>query len=397
VAEVPEAESIRVLSIGPDVKLWLADRDRYGVALVLATGSLDHVARLQEVAAERSLSLSGNGLFKEGELVPCATEEDLYAALGIPPVPPELREGAGEVEAAQAGQAPALVAEADVRGLLHSHTDFSDGANTLEEMATATRRLGYGYFGLADHSQTAAYAGGLKPERVREQWELVDKLNRSFRGRFRIFKGIESDIREDGSLDYPDDVLSGFDYVVASIHSRFKLEPLRQTERMLRAIANPYTTILGHLTGRLLLRREGYELDIDSVLRGCAEHGVAVEINANPHRLDLDWRWYRRALDLGCWLSINPDAHSVDELALTRWGVLIARKGGVPKERILNCLDQAELAAWFARRKTGIAQPDSAAGRKVAYSTDMISISPPATVATSPARRPRRARASGET
>jgi DNA polymerase (family 10) len=229
-------------------------------------------------------------------------------------------------------------------------------------MAAATRKLGYGYFGIADHSQSAGYAGGLKPDRVSAQWELADDLNRRSRGRFQIFKGIESDILEDGSLDYPDEILSGFDYVVASIHSRFKLDPSRQTERMIRAVANPHTTILGHLTGRLLLRREGYELDIDAVLRACADHGVAVEINANPHRLDLDWRWYRRALELGCWLSINPDAHSVDELGLTRWGVLVARKGGVPRERVLNCLDRAELGAWLAARKERARRAISAPG-----------------------------------
>jgi DNA polymerase (family 10) len=396
-AEVREAESIRVLSTGNDVKLWLADRDRYGVALVLATGSLDHVARLKEVAARRGLALSHDGLFKGGELVPCREEEDLYEALAVPFIPPELREGAGEIEGAQTGVLPALVGEPDIRGLLHNHTDFSDGGNTLEEMATATRKLGYGYFGLADHSQSAGYAGGLKPERVRAQWELADALNRRFRGGFRIFMGIESDIREDGSLDYPDEVLSGFDYVVASIHSRFKLEPSRQTERMLRAVANPHTTILGHLTGRLLLRRDGYELDIDSVLRACAEHGVAVEINANPHRLDLDWRWYRRALELGCWLSINPDAHSVEELALTRWGVMVARKGGVPKERVLNCLDRDELAAWLEARHQPALRPPSAVARSRRHSADTISRSPPAGMAKSSARRPRRVSRGGGT
>jgi DNA polymerase (family 10) len=352
VAEVPEAESIRVLAAGADVKLWLADRGRYGLAFVLATGSLDHVAGLQTVATQRGLSLTQEGLFRGGDFVPCSSEEDVYRALGLPLIPPELREGSGEIEAAVADELPSPVKDADVRGLLHNHTNFSDGGNTLEEMADATRKLGFGYFGVADHSQSAGYAGGLSPERVREQWELADALNRRFRGRFRIFKGIESDIREDGSLDYPDEILSGFDYVVASIHSRFKLDPERQTERMIRAVANPHTSILGHLTGRLLLRREGYQLDIDAVLKACAVHDVAVEINANPHRLDLDWRWYRRALDLGCWLSINPDAHSVEELELTRWGVRVARKGWVPKERVLNCLDRGELAAWLKARKS---------------------------------------------
>jgi DNA polymerase (family 10) len=348
---------------------------------------------LQKLAMQRGLSLTRDGLFRGEDLLLCGTEEDVYAALSLPHISPELREGFGEVEAALAGELPSLVSHADLRGLLHNHTEFSDGGNTLEEMAESTRKLGYSYFGLADHSQSAGYAGGLKPERVRAQWELADELNRRFGSRFRIFKGIESDIREDGSLDYPDEILSDFDYV-ASVHSQFKLDTKRQTERMVRAIANPHTTILGHLTGRLLLRREGYDLDIDAVLRACAEHGVAVEINANPHRLDLDWRWYRQALDLGCWLSINPDAHSVKELELTRWGVLVARKGGVPKERVLNCLDRAELEAWLAaRRGRRAARALSHGGH---HSTDTISISPPATTATSPTRRPKRARAMGE-
>jgi DNA polymerase (family 10) len=388
VAEVPDGNSIRVLAAGGEVKLWLAERDRYGLALLLATGSVAHVAGLQEVASQRGLSLTREGLFRGAELLPCRTEEEVYAALDLPLIPPELREGAGEIEAALKGDLPVLVAEEDIRGLLHCHTDFSDGGNTLDEMAAATRKLGYGYFGIADHSQSAGYAGGLKPDRVTAQWELADELNRRFRGRFRILKGIESDILEDGSLDYPDEILTGFDYVVASVHSRFKLDPARQTERMLRAVANPHTTILGHLTGRLLLRREGYELDIDAVLRACADHGVAVEINANPHRLDLDWRWYRRALELGCWLSINPDAHSVDELGLTRWGVLVARKGGVPKERVLNCLDRAELGAWLAARKERARRAISVPGGGQHQPTQMISNSPAETLRRSSKRRP---------
>ncbi len=246
---------------------------------------------------------------------------------------------------------PALVTGHDIRGLLHCHTDFSDGANTLEEMAEATRARGYEYFGVADHSRTARYAGGLSVERVRQQHELVDALNAEYRGNFRILKGIESDILEDGSLDYPEEVLASFDFIVASVHSRFGLDPETQTQRIVRAVSNPFTTILGHMTGRLLRRREGYQIDIERILRACADHGVAVEINANPHRLDLDWRWHQRGLELGCMFSINPDAHTVEELDLTSWGVLAARKGGIPPDRVLNCLSIDDLEKVFRARR----------------------------------------------
>ena len=219
-------------------------------------------------------------------------------------------------------------------------------------MAEATRARGFEYFGLADHSQTARYAGGLSRDRVKEQHKLADALNARYKDRFRILKGIESDILEDGSLDYPDDVLASFDFVVASVHSRFGLDPTTQTERIVRAVSNPFTTILGHMTGRLLRRREGYQIDIERILTVCAEQGVAVEINANPHRLDLDWRWHRRGLELGCLFSINPDAHTIEELDLTSWGVLVARKGGISPDRVLNCLSLDDLAS-FLRSRSG--------------------------------------------
>jgi histidinol phosphatase-like PHP family hydrolase len=207
----------------------------------------------------------------------------------------------------------------------------SDGADTLEVMAEAALARGYEYFGITDHSQSAHYAGGLSTEQIEEQQREIARLNRTYGGRFRLFKGIESDIRADGSLDYPDEVLGTFDFVVASVHGRFKLSREAQTERVLRAIANPYPTILGHMTGRQLLRRPGYEIDIPRVLARAAAHGVAVEINANPWRLDLGWRWHQEALRLGCMMSINPDAHSTDEIDLTHWGVEIARKGWRPE------------------------------------------------------------------
>jgi len=217
-------------------------------------------------------------------------------------------------------------------------------------MAEATRHRGYRYFGVADHSRSAHYAGGLSLEEIAAQHAEIDQLNRRYGKRFRIFKGIESDILADGSLDYPDEVLAQFDFVVASVHGRFKLDRMEQTERILRAVYNPHTTILGHMTGRQLLRRPGYEVDIERILSACAKHGVAVEINANPWRLDLDWRWHQRALELGCLMSINPDAHSTDEIDLTHWGVEMARKGGVPKERVLNCLDLPAFAALLKDR-----------------------------------------------
>jgi DNA polymerase (family 10) len=218
-------------------------------------------------------------------------------------------------------------------------------------MAQGTKTRGYAYLGVADHSQSAHYAGGLSSEEIAAQHATIDRLNKKYRGKFRVLKGIESDIRADGSLDYPDELLARFDFVVASVHSRFRLDREAQTERIIRAVQSPYTTILGHMTGRQLLRRPGYDVDIDAVLQACARHGVAVEINANPWRLDLDWRWHRRALELGCMVSINPDAHSIYELDLTHWGVEMARKGGVPKERVLNCLELPALLSFLERRR----------------------------------------------
>jgi DNA polymerase (family X) len=217
-------------------------------------------------------------------------------------------------------------------------------------VAEAARQRGYLYFGVADHSKSAGYAGGLSLAEIDAQHAEIDRVNRTFRGRFRILKGIESDILPDGSLDYPDEVLARFDFVVASVHSRFRLDREEQTARIIRAVSNPFTTILGHMTGRLLLRREGYEVDVDRVLKACAEHGVAVEINCNPRRLDLDWRWHRRGLELGCFFSINPDAHSIAELDFMRWGVAAARKGGVPTERVLNAMDLEAMTAHVRER-----------------------------------------------
>jgi DNA polymerase (family 10) len=349
VAELPDGPER--IAASEQLTVHLTDARRYGVTLLLATGSPGHVAQLRKLAADRDMTLDEAGLRRGAEIVAAAHEDAVYGALGLPAIAPELREGSDEVALALAGELPPLVTDADIRGILHAHTDRSDGADALEAMAEATRARGYGYFGVADHSRSAHYAGGLSLEEITAQHEEIDRLNRKYRGRFRIFKGIESDILPDGSLDYPDEVLATFDFVVASVHSRFKLDHDVQTERLIRAVANPFTTILGHMTGRQLLRRPGYKIDVEQVLAACARHGVAVEINANPWRLDLDWRWHRKALELGCMMSINPDAHATEEIDLTHWGVAMARKGGVPKARVLNCLSRREFAAYLRRRK----------------------------------------------
>lgn len=221
-------------------------------------------------------------------------------------------------------------------------------------MAKATRQRGLEYFGVADHSKSAHYAGGLSVEEIAQQHREADRLNRRFGKDFRILKGIESDILADGSLDYDDDVLERFDFVVASIHGRFKLDRKAQTQRLLRAISDPHATIIGHMTGRQLQRRPGYEIDVEKVLRACAKHDVVVEINAHPWRLDLDWRWHRAALEFGCMLSINPDAHSIPELDHMHWGVVMARKGGVPAERVLNAMTLAEVTRYFRQKRRSL-------------------------------------------
>jgi DNA polymerase (family X) len=351
VAEAPALEGPpQILQASTELSVHLADSRSYSITLLHATGSASHIEALQALAQTKGLSLDKDGLRRRAKVVASKTEADVYAALGLPFIEPELREGGDEIELALAGRLPRLVSDGDIRGILHAHTDLSDGVNTLAQMADAVRERGYGYFGVADHSQSARYAGGLSLEEIAEQHAEIDRLNARYDGMFRICKGIEADILADGSLDYADDVLDRFDFVIASVHSRFRLDREAQTARILRAVANPYTTILGHMTGRQLLRRPGYDVDIEKILAACAAHGVAVEINANPWRLDLDWRWHRRAVELGCWMSINPDAHSIAEIDLTHWGVEMARKGGLPKERVLNCLDLGCFMAHLEQR-----------------------------------------------
>jgi DNA polymerase (family X) len=337
----------RLGAVGVD----LVPPDKFGSSLLFATGSQAHLAQLENLARKKGLILTPDGIGKPGGPLRGRTEEAIYHRLGLCFIPPELREGDDEVALAKAGKLPHLVEEQDLKGLLHVHTDFSDGVHSLREMAEATRARGYRYLGISDHSKSAHYAGGLSTDAILRQHELIDALNDEFGQSFRILKGIESDIRADGSLDYTHDVLASFDFVVASVHSGFRVAKMEQTARIIKAVSNPFSTILGHVTGRLLLRRAGYDVDMEAILSACAEYGVAIEINCNPHRLELDWRWHRRAIELGCLLSINPDAHSVRELDLVHWGIAIARKGGVGRQSVLNAKSPAQLFKHLQRRR----------------------------------------------
>ncbi|TGT71792.1 MULTISPECIES: DNA polymerase/3'-5' exonuclease PolX [unclassified Mesorhizobium] len=339
------------------LRLVVTDKKHFGASLLEATGSADHLEQLKTYATERGFALKPDGLYRGRKLVASATEAGIYEALDLQFIEPELREGRDEIERAASKQLPPLVRDEDLHGILHSHTTASDGTETLEAMAEATRKRGFEYYGVADHSQSAHYAGGLTLQEIAEQHREADRLNKKYGGKFRILKGIEADILADGSLDYPEHVLMQFDFVVASVHSRFRLPEKEQTERIIAAIANPHTTIIGHMTGRQLLRRPGYELDVDKVLKACAKYGVAVEINAHPWRLDLDWRWHQKALDYGCIFSINPDAHSIRELDHMHWGVEMARKGGIPKDRVLNAMGLAALLAHLSTRKFRSSEP----------------------------------------
>lgn len=269
-------------------------------------------------------------------------EEEVYSALGLQFIAPELREGLGEVELAKYNRIPELINSSDLRGVLHNHTTYSDGVHTLKEMADHCKSLGYEYLGVCDHSRTAVYANGLSIERVIEQHLEIDQLNEGYT-HFKILKGIESDILSDGSLDYPEEILKTFDFVVASVHSGLKMDEKKATSRLIKAIENPYTNILGHPTGRLLLARNGYPIDHKKVIDSCAVNNVSIELNAHPYRLDIDWRWIPYCLQRGVKISINPDAHHKAGLNDMYYGVCVARKGMLDKE---NCLNAMSLEAF---------------------------------------------------
>src|SRR5579863_1481371 len=350
-----ETKSSVVLQSGINMDLRVVNDSQFPYTLHHFTGSKEHHIPLRRRALSMNMTINDYGLFRGKEphleLVPCKDEGDIYAALGMAYIEPELREDAGEIEAAIEGTLPTLVQVNDLQGILHAHSTWSDGQNTIREMAEACIERGYQYLGMTDHSKVAAYAGGLNEDALRRQDEEIDRLNEEFAGRIHILKGTECDILRDGSLDFSDETLASLDFVVASIHSLFNLSQEEQTRRMLRAIANPYVDIIGHPTGRVLLSREGYALDIDAVIDAAAEHGVCIEINAHPSRLDLDWRYLRRARDKGIKIPVNPDAHSIDGLDVVRYGINIARKGWLRSADVLNTLSTEAILAYFRARR----------------------------------------------
>ncbi|HWG85493.1 MAG TPA: helix-hairpin-helix domain-containing protein [Deinococcales bacterium] len=339
---------------GAPVQLAVPTPESHGAVLAVMTGSKAFLnERLFPAAAGRGLTLDSSGLRRDGELVATPGEEDAFAALGLPFVIPEWREP--EHLALPDGWLPDpadLLRAEDVRGMLHVHTTWSDAADSVEMMAVTARDLGYQYLGICDHSQSAFYAGGLTPDRLRAQWQEIDAVNGTVGG-IRVLKGTECDILADGSLDYVDELLAGCDFVVASVHSSFGLSQADQTERLVRAVSHPLVTILGHPTGRLLLRRPSYRLDLSAVLDAAEEHGTVIEINANAYRLDLDWRDVLAARKRNLGWAVNTDAHNRAGLLDLRWGINSARKAGLTAGQVVNCLDaDAFLTLASAKRAT---------------------------------------------
>ncbi len=309
------------------VLLYHFPKSCFGSKQFLYTGNSDFVQKSIEQRGQHEI-----GDFRQ--------EEEVFKALGMSYVPPERRETGAIVNVVQQNALPELLKAEDVLGVIHAHTTYSDGGHSLEQMANFARELGYHYIGITDHSRSAFYANGLQPERVLQQMEEIDILNRQL-APFKIFKGIESDILNDGQLDYEDDLLQRFDFIIASVHTNLRMDKEKATQRIIKAIENPFTTILGHPSGRLLLSREGYPLDYKKVIDACAANGVSIELNANPYRLDLDWQHLPYTLEKGVKVSVNPDAHTKDGIKDIRYGVWSARKGGLTKDMCINCLDAA--------------------------------------------------------
>lgn len=344
-----------LLKQGLQADIRIVPIDQFGSALLYFTGSKAHNIKIRQRANELGYSLS------EYQLAPLnpkkksplskklITEKDIYATLGLCYIPPELREDTGEIEAAEKDALPILVEDKDIRGVFHCHTTDSDGHNTLDEMVAAAQAMKWEYFGIADHSKSSVQAHGLNEDRLFKQIKRIDKLNKSGKYSIHVFAGLECDILPNGDLDLPERVLKELDYVVASVHSSFKLDEKKMTARLIKAIEHPYTTMVGHPTGRLLLRRDPYAVNLPKIIDACIANHKIIELNAHPMRLDMDWRLWHKASEKGLMCCINPDAHSIDDLDYYLAGVNIARKGWLEKKNILNTYPLKKVQAYFRK------------------------------------------------
>ena len=358
-ASLPEVEEVLVsgeiktscrLKSGIEADLRIVSNEEFPYALMYFTGSKEHNVRLRGIAKKKGFKLNEYGLFDGEKLIKLKSEDEIYRLLGLANVAPELREDTGEIEAAERGELPRLVEMSDIKGTFHVHTDFSDVIDSIEKIVQTAKRLKFTYIGISDHSKSAYYAGGLKVEDLYRQWEIIDSLN-ARETDFHIFKGIESDILPDGSLDYDADILERFDFVIGSIHSSFHLKRNEQEARIIKAMNSPYMTMLGHPTGRLLLSRDGYDIDMRTIIDAAARTGTIIELNASPYRLDIDWRYMKHAKEKGVMISINPDAHVAAGLEEIFYGVGIARKGWQEKKDILNTQDVNGIKETFKKLK----------------------------------------------
>jgi DNA polymerase (family X) len=345
-----ETKSSVEYSHGLRAQLWVHPPERFGTALQYATGSKDHNVRLRELALKQGLSLSEHALQrKDGSEILCATEEEVYATLGLPWIPPELREDRGEVQAAKAGKLPELIQLSDMRAELHVHSTWSDGKLSVLDMAKAARERGMKVLAITDHSASLGVAGGLSVDEIHQQRGEIDAAQRELGDSIHLLQGAEVEIRADGSLDFPDEVLAELDIVIAALHTGLRQPREKVTQRTLSAIRNPHVDIIAHPTGRIIPDREGADLDMDAVLAAAAETGTALEMNAHPSRLDLDDVYARRAADMGIPLALNTDAHAAPDLDLLHFGVSTARRGWISPDQVINCWETKKLLDWLKK------------------------------------------------
>lgn len=345
-----ESKASVLWDTGIQIDLRAVESQLYPFVLHHFTGSKEHNTALRHLAKSKGYKLNEYGLFSGEERLSCSSEKELFAALDLSYIPPELRENRGEIEAAGRGPFPELVEVKDIQGVFHVHSQYSDGKNSLEELIIAAINRGYSYLGISDHSQSAFYARGLKAADIYRQQEEIKQLRKKY-PQIKIFGGIEADIKPNGSLDYPDDILQEFDFVIASVHSHFKMTEENMTARIVQAMSHPAVTMLGHPTGRILLAREAYPVNMAKILETAREKKVIIELNASPARLDLDWRYLRKAKEMGIVISINPDAHRLEELADIKYGVAVARKGWLTKKDVFNCLPALRVEKYLKTKK----------------------------------------------